>query len=231
VKRILVINPNTSAAVTDGVVGACRRAHPEVSWHGVSARFGAPYIADEIAYAVASHAVLDAYCHSFDGHDCVLIACFGDPGLLALRELACVPVVGLAQASLAGAARRGRFAVVTGGMAWGPMLSRFARAHGLDAKLAAIHTVELSGAQIADDPAAALDSLAAAAARGIGDGAECILLGGAALTGLAATLQPRIGAPLLDNVLLAAQACVDAMPTRRPPVPWPAWLGAAAARA
>jgi len=231
VKRILVINPNTSAAVTEGVVGACRSSHPGVSWQGVSARFGAPYIADEIGYAVASHAVLDAYCHFFDGHDCVLIACFGDPGLLALRELACVPVVGLAQASLAGAARRGRFAVVTGGKAWGPMLTRFARAHGLDAKLAGVHTIELSGAQIAGNPAAALDSLAVAAKRGIGDGAECILLGGAALAGLAPTLQPRVGAPLFDNVLLAAQACVDANPLGRPPTAWPGWLDAARARA
>ncbi len=188
------------------MVAICRGAQPAAQWQGVNSRFGAPYIADEVSYAVASHAVLDAYDAHFDGHDAVLVACFGDPGLLALRERAAVPVVGLAQASFESAARRGRFAVVTGGRAWGPMLARFARAHQLDARLVGIHTIELTGAQIAADPASASDVLLAAAQRGIDDGAECIVLGGAALGGLAATLQAKLQVPLLDNVLLAAQA-------------------------
>ena len=223
-KRCLVINPNTTVSVTEGVVDACRSAHPAVQWQGVTSRFGAPYIADEIGYAVAAHAVLDTFMAHFDGHDAVLIACFGDPGLLALRELASVPVIGLAQASLLSAGRRGRFAIVTGGHAWGPMLARFARAHELDAPLVGIHTVDLSGAQIAADPGAALDSLAAAAQRGIDGGAACILLGGAALCGLASVLQPRMNAPLLDNVLLAAQAVVDGPVSSNPLPARPAWL-------
>ena len=223
-KRCLVINPNTSASVTEGVVDACRSAHPAVQWQGVTGRFGAPYIADEIAYAVASHAVLDAHQAFFDGHDAVLIACFGDPGLLALRELAGVPVVGLAQASLLAAGRHGRFANVTGGPAWGAKLARFARAHELDAPLVGIHTVDLSGAQIAADPGAAFESLAAAAQRGVDGGAECILLGGAALCRFAARLQPRVSVPLLDNVLLTAQAVVDAPASSASLPAQPAWL-------
>ena len=81
--------------------------------------------------------------------------------------------------------------MVTGGHAWAPMLTRFARAHGLDERLVGIYTVDLTGAQIASDPDAALDSLADAAQRGIDGGAEVILLGGAALCGLAGLLQPR----------------------------------------
>lgn len=222
-KRILIINPNTTESVTEGVVDACRGAHPGVRWDGVTSRFGAPYIADEIGYAVAAHAVLDAYGAFFDGHDAVLIACFGDPGLLALCELASVPVVGLAQASLSAAGQRGRFAVVTGGHTWGPMLTRFVRAHQLDAPLVGIHTVDLTGAQIAANPAAAIDDLAAAAQRGIDGGADCILLGGAALCGLTPTLQPRVGVPVLDNVLLAAQAVVDAALSAAAPTAKPAW--------
>ena len=209
-KRCLVLNPNTADSVTEMVLGACRDAQPGLAWEGRSARFGAAYIADEVAYAKAAHAAIDAYEAWYDGHDAVLVACFGDPGLLALRELAPVPVVGLAQASLEAAGRRGRFAVVTGGHAWAPMLERFARAHRLDANLVGIHTVALTGAQIAADPARALDDLANAAERGIGDGADVVLLGGAALYGLAAQLQPRLARPVLDNVLLAAQAVADA---------------------
>lgn len=210
-KRCLVLNPNTSEAVTELVLGACRDAQPGVAWEGRSARFGAAYIADEVAYAKASCAVIDAYEAFYAGHDAVLVACFGDPGLLAVRELAPVPVVGLAQASLLAMARRGRFAVVTGGHAWKPMLERFTRAHQLDARLVGIHTVELTGAQIVAAPERALDDLAAAARRGIGQGAEVILLGGAALFGLSLRLQPRLTVPVLDNVLLAAQAVADAV--------------------
>jgi hypothetical protein len=157
VKRCLVINPNTTAAVTDLVLAACRRAQPDVQWDGTTARFGAAYIASEAAYARASHAALDAFETAHDGQDAVLLACFGDPGLMGLRELSPVPVVGLAQSSFQAAARHGRFAVVTGGHAWAPMLARFARAHELDRGLTGIHTIDWTGAQIAADPDGARD--------------------------------------------------------------------------
>lgn len=215
-KRCLVINPNTTAAVTEMVVQACHCAQPGLQWEGATARFGAAYVANEVGYVKAGHAALDAYEAAYDGHDIVLLACFGDPGLLALRELACVPVVGLAQSSFEAAARHGRFAVVTGGHAWAPMLARFARAQALDERLTGIHTIDWTGAQIAADPGGARGALTAAAQHGVDTGAECILLGGAALTGLAPSLQPRLAVPVLDNVLLAARAVADALAVEAP---------------
>jgi allantoin racemase len=221
VKRCLVINPNTTGAVTEIVVAACQRAQPGVQWQGVTARFGAAYIADEAAYVRAAPAALDAFDAFYAAHDAVLLACFGDPGLVSLRERSHVPVIGLAQSSFEAAARRGRFAVVTGGHAWAPMLARFAREHRLDERLVGIHTIDWTGAQIAADPDGARDALVAAAQNGIDGGAECILLGGAALAGLAPSLQPRLSVLVLDNVLLAAQAVADALtsstPKEKPP--------------
>jgi allantoin racemase len=77
--------------------------------------------------------------------------------------------------------------------------------------LVGIHTIDWTGAQIAADPDGALDALVAAAQKGIDAGAQSILLGGAALTGLTPSLQPRLSVPVLDNVLLAAQTVVDAL--------------------
>jgi Asp/Glu/hydantoin racemase len=214
--RILIINPNTTQSVTDRVLASCREAHPLAQWSGITARFGAPYVASEATYAVAAHAVLDAFeAACGDGaaaYDAVLIACFGDPGLLALREVAApLPVTGLALASLEAAALRGGpFAVVTGGAAWGPMLARFAHMHRLDAGLRGIHTVELTGAQIAAAPDKAVDALCGACERAVAAGAATVVLGGAALAGMAARLQPRVSVPLLDNVLLGAHAAVAA---------------------
>ena len=199
-------------------MASCRQSCPDLQWEGVTGRLGAPYIASEVAYALGAHAALEAYATHYAKHDAVLIACFGDPGLLALREVAAVPTIGLAQASFIAAARLARFAVVTGGKAWGPMLERFARMHQLDTRLVGVFTVDLTGAQIAAAPGRAIESLCAACQEGIAAGAECILLGGAALTGLAGTLQARLGVPVLDNVVLGAKAVSEAIAQVRTPM-------------
>ena len=130
-RQLLVINPNMSAHVSAllqrHVQGA---AGSHVAVRTATARFGAPYIACEASYAVAAHAALDVWAHEIaqpqPAPDAVLIGCFGDPGLMALRESSPVPVTGLAEASFIEAARHGRFAIVTGGVRWGPMLQRLA---------------------------------------------------------------------------------------------------------
>ena len=58
-KRLLVINPNTSQSVSTLLqthVQASAGLHVQV--HTTTARFGAPYISDEAGYAVAAHAAL-----------------------------------------------------------------------------------------------------------------------------------------------------------------------------
>src|SRR6186713_1445640 len=210
-RRLLVINPNTSASVSALLqthVQAAAGLHVQVST--VTARFGAPYISDEAGYAVAAHAALDAWAAALAGAkqapDAVLIGCFGDPGLLALRESSPVPVTGLAEAAFIEAARHGRFAIVTGGERWGPMLQRLAQALGHAPSLAGIHTVAPTGAQLAADPAAARILLAQACRDAVRQlGAQAVILGGAGLAGMAAQLQPGLGVPLIDSVLAGAR--------------------------
>ena len=154
--QLLVINPNTSVSVTErlrehvsGVVGS------GVTLHTATARFGASYIADEASFAVAGHAAIDAYALHCERHgepDAVLLGCFGDPGVWALRQLTARPVIGLAEAAMREAAAWGRFAIVTGGAAWQPMLERLARASGFGEALAGVLVVEANGAQLAADP-------------------------------------------------------------------------------
>ncbi|RYF68991.1 MAG: Asp/Glu racemase, partial [Comamonadaceae bacterium] len=135
--RLLVINPNTSASVSALLHARLRAVCPaHVAFEVVTARLGAPYIASESSFAVAGHATLDAWAAATHGagagpereFDAVLIGCFGDPGLLALRECSAAPVTGLAEAAFRQAAARGPFAIVTGGAAWAPMLRRHAQA-------------------------------------------------------------------------------------------------------
>jgi allantoin racemase len=207
--QLLILNPNTSVAVTERlrehVAGI---AAPDVALHAATAAFGARYIADETSFAVAGHAALDAYaghCQRRGRPDAVLVGCFGDPGVWALRELSGLPVVGLAEAAMREAAGFGRFAIVTGGAGWDPMLRRLARTLGLADALAGVHVVAPTGAQLAADPAMAL-SLLGKVCQQAAAGADAVILGGAGLAGMAARLAPQLSVPLIDSVTAGARA-------------------------
>jgi allantoin racemase len=212
--RILLINANTTAAITDRLVAIAQAmAPPGLAFAGATGRFGARYIASRAASAVAAHAALDAYAEHGAGADAVLIGCFGDPGLDALREVAPVPVLGLADAAGAEAMRIApRFGVVTGGAAWTPMLEEFFAARGAGSRLAGVRSVAPSGGEIARDPDAALSLLAEACRACVErDGAGAVILGGAGLAGLAARIAERVPVPLICSVEAGVRAAIAAV--------------------
>ena len=174
--RILLINPNTLPSVTDLVASHVRRiAGDEAEFVPVTGRFGARYIASRAASAIAGHAALDALAEHVEGCNAVYLACFGDPGLAALKEISPVPVVGMA---------------------------------------AGVRTIAPTGDRIADDPEAALADLAAACRRCVEeDGAETVILGGAALAGLAERIQGAVPVPVLCSVEVGTLAVLDAART------------------
>ncbi len=216
--KLLVVNPNTSVAVTELLarrIGAAVGAAAEVE--AITARFGASYIASEASYVVAAHAALEACSEHCDGHgrpDAIIVGCFGDPGVFALREALALPVIGLAEAAMREAASHGRFAIVTGGAAWGPMLARLARALELSDRLAMVSIVAATGAELAADPERALVALGDAC-RSAAHGVDAVVLGGAALAGMAAAIAsaatPRLAVPLVDSVDAAARAALAAL--------------------
>jgi allantoin racemase len=211
--RILLINPNTTESVTGLVANHARAiAGDAVTFVPVTGRFGANYISTRAAAAIAAHAALDALAEHIAGCDAAYLACFGDPGLAALREISPVPVVGMAEASCLEACNRGRrFAIVTGGALWGPMLTEFVAWLGLAERLAAVRTIAPTGDKIARDPERALAELAAAcAACAVEDGADVVILGGAALAGLAARIQPSVPIPVLCSVEAGTRAAIAA---------------------
>jgi allantoin racemase len=211
--RILVINPNTSPSVTDLVAAVTRAVAGErATVVPITGRFGARYISSRAAAAIAGHAALEALADHVEGCDAVYLACFGDPGLAALKEVSPVPVVGMAEAACEAACREGaRFAIVTGGALWGPMLREFVAGLGLGGRLASVRTVAPTGDAIARDPDAALALLAGACtACAKEDGADVIILGGAALAGLAARIQPAVPVPVLCSVETGAVAALAA---------------------
>lgn len=114
--RIQVINPNTSLAMTETIGAAARAvAAPGTEILAVCPRAGVPSIEGHFDEAIAAVGVLEQIRagreQGVDGH---VIACFGDPGLLAARELAQGPVIGIAEAAMHMATMVAtRFSIVT----------------------------------------------------------------------------------------------------------------------
>lgn len=185
-----------------------------------TASFGASYIACEASHAVAGHACLDAWARHRSQHTQslhgVLIGCFGDPGLFALREASGCPVTGLAEAAFMTASKRGAFAVVTGGERWKPMLERLAASLGYGQLLKHIETVAPTGAELQADPEMAIECLTRACQQAAQQGVKSIIVGGAGLAGYAIQLQSRIELPLVDSVEAGLQTLLnDSLPRPR----------------
>jgi Asp/Glu/hydantoin racemase len=218
--ELLLINPNTTASITDLVLKTAQRfASKDTILRAITGAFGPRYIASRTAYAIAGHAALDALANDKRRKDAVVLACFGDPGLAALKEIAPVPVVGMAEASILQACTLGRrFSIVTGGERWKPMLEEFVASQGLASRLASVRTVAPTGADIARNPKAAMALLAKGCQACVKeDRADAVILGGAGLAGLAARLEGKVDVPLLDGVACAismAESLARQKPTK-----------------
>ena len=212
--RLLLLNANASQSITDLVVAAARPlAKPGTELIGATGRFGPRYIGTRAAYAIASHAALDAYAAFGHGADAVVLACFGDPGLGALQEIATVPVVGMAEAGCRAAAEGGRrFVVVTGGERWIPMLTEYIGTLGLSAQLGGVHAVAPTGAEIAADPEGSIAMLADGCRTAVKRfGADVVVLGGAGLAPIAPRVAEMLDFPVVDGLAAAITAAEAAV--------------------
>ncbi len=212
VMRIMLLNSNTSADLTDRLaVHPQGFARAQAEFIARTAAFGARHIGSRTAFAIAGHAAVDLAASWFaEGAapaDAAILACFGDPGLDALREICPFPVVGLADAAIeAACATHCRFAIVTGGAAWVPMLTEQVGRLGLRDRLASIRTLAATGIAIGNEPERFLEPLAEAARACVGtDGADVVILGGAGLVGFPARLASRLPFPLIDCLEVAVE--------------------------
>lgn len=211
--RLLVINPNTNADMTAMLCSSVERhVAPGTRVIGRTAAFGCPVIATRASFAIAAHAALDSWAAEAEPVDAIILGCFGDPGLAALREIASVPVVGLAEASFAVA--DAPFAVLTAGAPWREMLREQLAVSPRGTLCRGIWALDATGADVVRDPQGFVAALDALAERAVGEGAERLILGGAALAGYAPRLRPI--APFIDCVAAAVRQLPSA--TVRPTV-------------
>ena len=150
------------------------------------------------------------------GFSAIIVGCYSDPGLDALREMLRIPVIGPGAASLHVAAQLGtRISLLTpAGRGYGRVAARM-RALALGPLLASVRGIGLSVMDLAQQKPGALDKAAEAARVAVDqDGADVLVLGCmsmAFLPGVTQALGKKVGVPVVNPVIAAlktAEACV-----------------------
>ena len=204
--RIMIVNPNTTTAMTESVVAAARAiAAPGTEIVGDTPGRGVSSIESHVDEVWGSFRVLEqVLAGEHRGVDAYVIACFGDTGVPAAREVARGPVVGMTEAALFDAALIAhRFSIVTMPRRTMEQSDRVVRALGLEHRCT-VRALEVPVAGVAHGSGHLLDMFAAEGRRAIeDDAAEAIVLGCAGLTGLVGALTNTLGVPVIDGVLSA----------------------------
>ncbi|HHV64832.1 MAG TPA: Asp/Glu/hydantoin racemase [Peptococcaceae bacterium] len=208
--RILVINPNISEALTNLIAEETRRAaSPGTELLFATAPFGVEYIETRMEAVIGGYASACIAAERYGEYDGVIIDAFGDPGLLGIKELLDVPVVGMTEAALASACLLGqRFSIIAISSrikAW--YLETVERSH-LTTRLASIRSLNdnlRSISTVQEDHTERLKELAVQAVEQ--DGADVIILAGAPLAGLARSIEGQLPVPVVDGVSSAVRHC------------------------
>ena len=222
--RLLLVNPNTTAAITETVLAEARRAAaPETAIEAVTGAFGASIVSTEAENLIAAYAGLDLLAAHYVGFDAAVLAISFDTGAFAARAVLPIPVVGITESALHMACLLGRrIGLVTFGAQSLPLYQDLIDHIGLATRIGAIETIEPSSSSSYLKHAGMDGEVEAAALRLAARGVDVVVACGAATAGVAARLKHRLPLPILDGVAAAvaqAQSLVALAPklSRRPP--------------
>jgi allantoin racemase len=203
--RITVINPNTTHSMTDQIAEAARSvAGPQTEIVAVTSTMGPASIESHYDEALAVPGVLEAVLaseRSDSPADAYLLACFGDPGLDAAREIASGPVIGIAEAAMHAASLLGRgFSVVTTLSRTIGRAEELAGRYGMATSCRGYHACEVPVLELETNPDTAAILIEACRAAVEADQSDVVVLGCAGMADLAGVISAKIGVPVIDGV-------------------------------
>ena len=134
--------------------------------------------------------------------DAIVIACFDDTGLDAVRSLVSVPVLGIGEAAYHAASMiANKFSVITTLSRSVPGLENNLLRYGLAQKCACVRATEIPVLKLEEGDPATLDKIRLEIHASINeDKAEAIVLGCAGMADLLAQLSEEFGLPVIDGV-------------------------------
>ena len=212
--RILVINPNSTAAVTQGIDDALEplRTAGGPRLDCATLAEGPPGVeterhVEEVALPLCRLIEReDNRSHAF------VIACFSDPGLHAAREVTRHPVFGIAAAGIATALnlgnRIGIIAILKASLA---RHARAFRAMGVEGRIAGERPIGLGVVELAEEgrALARLSEVGTALCRE--DGADVLVLGCAGMARYRAPLEAALGIAVVDPTQAAVGMAIAAV--------------------
>jgi allantoin racemase len=207
--KLRVINPNTTASMTQRIGEAARAAASAGTVvDAVQPSFGAPSIEghhdDVWAAAGVAEQVREGERAGAHAH---VIACFGDPGLHAARELSTGPVIGIAEAAFHAAALLATgFSVVTTLTRTCVIAEHLVLQYGFERRCRGIHGTDIAVLELDDPRSNAFARILECAERALEyDRSGAIVLGCAGMADLCQSLQQRLGVPVVDGVAAAVK--------------------------
>ncbi|MER9920007.1 MULTISPECIES: aspartate/glutamate racemase family protein [unclassified Mesorhizobium] len=201
--QILVVNPNTTASMTETIAAAARGvagAGTEVI--AVTSSMGPASIEGYYDEALAVPGLLmEIAAGERAGAQAAIIACFDDTGLDAARAMASIPVIGICEAALGVASYIAqRFTVVTTTERSRVPVEGLVQRYGMAGR-ARVRAADIPVLSLEDAASGAVEKLRAEIARAIAeDRAEAIVLGCAGMADLAHRLQHEFDLPVIDGV-------------------------------
>jgi allantoin racemase len=206
--RIKIINPNTTESFTERclIAGRAVAAPGTVMLAGQPSR-GTPSVESYVEEATAILGVIEQVrAGEAEGVDGYVIACFGDTGLEAAREVATGPVVGMTEAALYAAALIAPvFSIVTLPPRTRVFAERVLWHAGLERRCR-IRTIDVAVLDLEEEASVVTEPFIGEARRAIlEDNAEAIILGCAGLQPLVEPLSLTLGVPVIEGVAAAVK--------------------------
>lgn len=213
--RIRLINPNTTEAMTRAMAKAAREvAAPGTIIDAVTSQSGPVSIEGHYDEAMSVLGLVDEIRADPDA-DAYVLACFGDPGLLAARELTEAPVIGIAEAAMHAASFISTgFSIVTTLDRTRIISEVLVRNYGMTEACRAVRATELPVLALEAPDSKVNEIIHAECLRALEeDRCGAIVLGCAGMAGLVDYLRARLPVPVIDGVTVAvkfAEALVGA---------------------
>lgn len=205
--RIALLNPNTTEVFTVRLGEACRAiAAPGTVVIARAPAVGTPSVECHTDEAIATIGLMQlAREEEALGTDAYVIACFGDTGIDAVREIAGGPVVGMTEAALQAASTVAAFfSVVTLPPRTIVQAERVVRHLGLSHRCRKVRAIDVLVDDCVDLDETLLAAMIAESRAALAqDGAEAIVLGCAGLSALVGPMTQALGVPVIDGVGVA----------------------------
>lgn len=212
---LLLLNPNSSTASTERMLAAARRALPGFSLRGRTLAAAPPLLASAADLRHAEQALAALPDSTFAGVDAVLLAAFGDPGLVALRARLDVPVFALGESAIRAAAALGRFAIVTITPQLETAIAQQVDGYGAAANYLGLRLTEGDPQRLLASATALREALATLIARTLAEAPlAALVVGGGPLTDAAQSLAPGCPVPLIDPLTAACECIAQAFAAR-----------------